>query len=186
MVAVKFVQTLAGYFGFPVLLTVVFTLLIFWLCRVFRNEVVTEIPDPRRPPVPPRAGVPLHPLNVRNVAALIFLCLSFQLVMTTPESAMTKPEACDGIRVERAINRVIAELKACLVEADYIEDIRDALCMVPAVPSPEPSPSVFDQLDLQTAAAILTLVGGAAAGTWYVVKKCRVQPFERRQAAPTT
>ena len=79
MATEDFVKMLAGYFGFPFVLTVAFALLLFWICKYFKTNAITRGPDPNhqlyQPPVQPPA-IPARNLNLRQMAAAaIFLLL---------------------------------------------------------------------------------------------------------------
>ena len=116
MVGTLLLRTLANHFAFPVLMTVVFVLLLLWLCRIFRNTVVTDIPNNHQHP--PAA------INLRNVAVSIIFLFLIQAAHTEEN----EPE-CNFKLLLTRLNGII---RRCASDTDGIEKIRDALCSTPA------------------------------------------------------
>ena len=116
MIESHFIRSLAGYFGMPLLMFVSFALLLFWLCKIFRNTVVTDVPNNHpegnivnRPAVPPR---PNNMRTLTTVALLFVLCqLSFETLHNKTVGAEENPVCEQNPR--KAFKKVMSYIEDC-------------------------------------------------------------------------
>lgn len=123
MAEVQFLRALAGYFGFPFLFTVAFALLLFWICRYFGQNALTQAPGPN--PIM-RQGHPVPNLNLRNVATatLLILLVPFGLSGRPPRAEAS----CDAKIVKRQFQKVLESIKACNEDVTGLSEFRKGLC----------------------------------------------------------
>ena len=115
MAEAYFLRVLAGYFGFPIILTVAFTLLLFWICRYFSNTALVQGPARNQPPaVPPRN------LNLRTIAtaALLFLLAP----------AWGLDSDCNAKQVKKQFKKLLDIIHTCNVSNDGLHEFRRGLC----------------------------------------------------------
>ena len=117
MIESHFIRSLAGYFGIPLIMFVSFALILFWLCKIFQNAVVTDVPNNRRdreidnrPVIPPR---PNHLRTITTVALLFILCQTSQdTAQTKTVCAFQENPICEH-NPRKAFKKVLSYIKEC-------------------------------------------------------------------------
>ena len=124
MIESHFIRTIAGYFGIPLLMFVSFVLLLFWLCKLYQNSVVTNVPnhvahqEGQRPPIPPR-GFQLRPLI--NLILLLFLCQILHGPLPPFPADASDEETCDARAARKAFARIRQTLQGCIHSEEQID-----------------------------------------------------------------
>ena len=116
MAEVQFLRALAGYFGLPLILIVVFTLLLFWICRYFGNNALVQGPVHNAP----NAMAPRN-VNLRHVAVATTLLLLVPTWGLSPE--------CDSATLRKRFKKLLDGIHACDESATHgLYELRRALC----------------------------------------------------------
>ena len=85
MAEAQFIKALTGYFGFPLIITVAFVLLMFWICRYFNNNAQYQqnAQQGRAPP-------PLPMRNIQNaIVTALFLAYPIFVVAAEETTSLT-------------------------------------------------------------------------------------------------
>ena len=88
MAEAQFIKALTGYFGFPLIITVAFVLLLFWICKYFNNNAQYQ-QNTQQGRVPP--ALPLR--RIQNAIVTAFI-LAYPLFVVAAEE--TSPSTADN------------------------------------------------------------------------------------------
>ena len=122
MAETKLLRVLSAYFGFPIILTVAFVLLLFWICRYFGSNALNQAQNRGAPAQPP---VPIRNLNLRNLTATMIMLLLVPLGFSDTSEL---PSDCDPKAITKNLKRFQTAVKTCKLENLGLSDIRKAMC----------------------------------------------------------
>ena len=128
MTEVRFLKALAGFYGYPIIMIVCFVLLIFWLCRIFNNNALVDLPENNPRPRDARPAVPPRQIPLRNLATIALLFIVCHIAGTRGVSAENSTEKSCLVDVRTRIKQLGFTLKRCTKETVTLESITMAVC----------------------------------------------------------
>ena len=114
----RFMKTLAGYYAFPIFLVICFILVTFWLCRLFSNTAITNIPDNlnnnNNNAVPQQR-------NQRNLRRMTTFALAFVILHIVGG----EEKLCN---LKQKFSRLKTAIRQCNVNTETIHFVDDTFC----------------------------------------------------------
>ena len=116
----RFMKTLAGYYAFPIFLVICFILVTFWLCRLFSNAAITNVPDNRNNDNNNNNAVPQQ-RNQQNLRRMTTFALAFVLLHIVGG----EKNLCN---IKQKLSRLKTAMRKCDVNTETIHLMDDMFC----------------------------------------------------------